>query len=361
MAGLGLCCYIGFYLVGASGGLLFSLVLGLLITVASVTVHGLWVRGSVVVTRGLSSCGSGPSRSTACGILPDEGLNSRLLPWQSDSSPLSPQGNPVLSLLLLFYQKSWSQLAQVLQLFSSFFFQNCFRCSRPLHFHINFRINLSQSTQTWKPTDIFNWDCFESVDPLGRSWHFNYIESSINKHGIFLHLFRSSLVYLKCFIVLNIKVLKIYCYICCCLGFSVIQWVKNPSAMRETQDMLVQFLGWEDPLEKGIATYSSILDWRIPQLKHLKELDITEWLNSQTHRHTHLQLLNCVQLFAVSWTVAHQAPLSMGLPRQECWSAISFCRGPSWLRDRTWVPCIGRWILYHWVTREAPIVKISPI
>ena len=52
--------------------------------------------------------------------------------------------------------------------------------------------------------------------------------------------------------------------------------VKNPSAMRETQDMLVQFLGWEDPLEKGIATYSSILDWRIPQLKHLKELDITE-------------------------------------------------------------------------------------
>ena len=40
--------------------------------------------------------------------------------------------------------------------------------------------------------------------------------------------------------------------------------------------MLVQFLGWEDPLEKGIATYSSILDWRIPQLKHLKELDITE-------------------------------------------------------------------------------------
>ena len=37
--------------------------------------------------------------------------------------------------------------------------------------------------------------------------------------------------------------------------------VKNLPAMRETW---VQFLGQEDPLEKGMATYSSILAWRIP-------------------------------------------------------------------------------------------------
>ena len=37
--------------------------------------------------------------------------------------------------------------------------------------------------------------------------------------------------------------------------------VKNPPAMRETW---VQSLGWEDPLEKGKATHSSILAWRIP-------------------------------------------------------------------------------------------------
>ena len=30
------------------------------------------------------------------------------------------------------------------------------------------------------------------------------------------------------------------------------------------QDTWVQHLGWEDPLEKGMATYSSILAWRIP-------------------------------------------------------------------------------------------------
>ena len=42
----------------------------------------------------------------------------------------------------------------------------------------------------------------------------------------------------------------------------VAQLVKNPPAMRETW---VQSLGWEDPLEKGKATHSSILAWRIPR------------------------------------------------------------------------------------------------
>ena len=39
------------------------------------------------------------------------------------------------------------------------------------------------------------------------------------------------------------------------------QLVKNPPAMRETW---VRSLGWEDPLEDGRATPSSILAWRIP-------------------------------------------------------------------------------------------------
>ena len=39
------------------------------------------------------------------------------------------------------------------------------------------------------------------------------------------------------------------------------QMVKHSPAMQETW---VQSLGWEDPLEKGMATHSSILAWRIP-------------------------------------------------------------------------------------------------
>ena len=46
------------------------------------------------------------------------------------------------------------------------------------------------------------------------------------------------------------------------LGFlCVAQLIKNPPAVQETW---VRSLGWEDPLEKGKATHSSILAWRIP-------------------------------------------------------------------------------------------------
>ena len=41
----------------------------------------------------------------------------------------------------------------------------------------------------------------------------------------------------------------------------VAQLVKNPPTMQKTW---VQSLGWEDPLEEGMATHSSILAWRIP-------------------------------------------------------------------------------------------------
>ena len=53
--------------------------------------------------------------------------------------------------------------------------------------------------------------------------------------------------------------------------------VKNPPAMQETW---VRFLGWEDPLGKGKAPYSSILTWRIPWYSlwgHKSET--TEWLS----------------------------------------------------------------------------------
>ena len=45
-------------------------------------------------------------------------------------------------------------------------------------------------------------------------------------------------------------------------GFPVDKTVKNLHAMRDTQ---VQSLGGEDPLEKEVATHSSILAWKIPR------------------------------------------------------------------------------------------------
>ena len=40
--------------------------------------------------------------------------------------------------------------------------------------------------------------------------------------------------------------------------------IKNLLAMQKTQEAGVPSLGWEDPLEKGMVTHSSILAWRIP-------------------------------------------------------------------------------------------------
>ena len=54
------------------------------------------------------------------------------------------------------------------------------------------------------------------------------------------------------------------------------QLIKNLPAMQETW---VRSLGWEDPLEEGKATHSSILAWRIPGLYNpwcCKESDMTE-------------------------------------------------------------------------------------
>ena len=59
----------------------------------------------------------------------------------------------------------------------------------------------------------------------------------------------------------------------------IAQLVKNLPAMGETWD---QSLGWEDPLEKGKATHSSILAWRIPWTlisMGCKMLEMTEWLS----------------------------------------------------------------------------------
>ena len=64
-------------------------------------------------------------------------------------------------------------------------------------------------------------------------------------------------------------------------------------------------------------------------------------------------MLSCfshVRLFATQWTVACQAPLSMGFSRQEYWSGLP-CPSPSSRpRDQTRVSYIsytGKWVLYH--------------
>ena len=67
----------------------------------------------------------------------------------------------------------------------------------------------------------------------------------------------------------------------------VAQMVKNLPAMGETW---VWSLGWEDPLEEGMETHSSILAWRIPQTEEpdgLQSMGLQrvrhDWVNENTH------------------------------------------------------------------------------
>ena len=48
------------------------------------------------------------------------------------------------------------------------------------------------------------------------------------------------------------------------MGFPGGSAVNNLPEMQEFQEIQVQSLGWEDPLEENMATHSSILAWRIP-------------------------------------------------------------------------------------------------
>ena len=49
--------------------------------------------------------------------------------------------------------------------------------------------------------------------------------------------------------------------------------VKNQPAIQKLQEMQIHSLGQEDPLEKGMATHSSILAWRIPWTEEPGRLD----------------------------------------------------------------------------------------
>ena len=144
------------------------------------------------------------------------------------------------------------------------------------------------------------------------------------------------------------------------------------------QEIRIHFLGQEDPLE-GMATHSSILDWKIPwteqpgrsQSTALQELT---WLSDKTTTILfsnnllslwdffsfkyydyiclwELSLLMCSVMSNFLWT----SGLYVIFSRQEYWSGCHFLFRESFRpRDWTCISCVGRWILYHGAAWEAP-------
>ena len=142
--------------------------------------------------------------------------------------------------------------------------------------------------------------------------------------------------------------------------------VKNLPAM---QEMWVQSLGQEDPLEKGMATHSTILAWRIPWPEEpggLRSMGLQrvrhDWAthtltfvgsfyNGRWFFHHFLFLTSswfmCTQSLSFVWLFDPMHCRLSGSSIHEIlqarileWVAIPFSRGSSWPRDRTQVSCI---------------------
>ena len=78
--------------------------------------------------------------------------------------------------------------------------------------------------------------------------------------------------------------------------------------------------------------------------------------------HTHVCVLRHIQLFATPWTIACQAPLSLGFSRQGYWRGLP-CSPLGDLPNLTSISSvsfIGRQILYHCTTWEALYMYIHP-
>ena len=64
--------------------------------------------------------------------------------------------------------------------------------------------------------------------------------------------------------------------------------------MQGTQEMPVRPLGWEDPLEEGMATNSSILAWKVPWTEEPGGLQSGVTKESDTIEHTPIDILTSV-------------------------------------------------------------------
>ena len=76
-----------------------------------------------------------------------------------------------------------------------------------------------------------------------------------------------------------------------------------------------------EPRSPALQAVSLLSEPQGSPQRNYKGLKITTCL---CFPHLLVQSLSRVRLFVTPWTVARQAPLSMGFPRQECWSGLSF-------------------------------------
>ena len=99
-------------------------------------------------------------------------------------------------------------------------------------------------------------------------------------------------------------------------------------------------------------------DWQLDSRQ--QSLSTLYWTFIHFYCFYFVLLLNLSNSFSTPRTIAHQAPLSMEFSRREYWSGLPFSTpgdlpDPGIETECLCVSCIGRWILYHYVTWEVLI------
>ena len=110
------------------------------------------------------------------------------------------------------------------------------------------------------------------------------------------------------------------------------------------QEIWVQSLGQEGPLEEEMATHSSVFAWRIPWTEEPGGLQSMGSQESDSLSH--------IRLFVTPWSVACQTPLSMGFSRQVYWGGLR-CPLPGDLPN-PWIE--PELCLLHWQKVSLPLV-----
>ena len=117
-----------------------------------------------------------------------------------------------------------------------------------------------------------------------------------------------------------------------------------------TEEKCITYKSWlifySRNLTRTIAWKTASQHWAIILMRKGRSQDTKEFLLKRNKKPcsgtSKWKSLSCVRLFEIPWTVALQAPLSMGFSRQGYWSrgCPSFSRGSSWPRDWTQVSCV---------------------
>ena len=132
-----------------------------------------------------------------------------------------------------------------------------------------------------------------------------------------------------------------------------ISLLPTPSHWSSTLYWTGQGWGWDKRGKGGRRTW-------VVSLKQHNHIRQCQW----RVRVSVFSCLSYIWFFETLWTVAHQAPLSMGFSRQEYWSGLP-CPPPGESSPpREWthvsfISCIGRWVLYTRATWEAPFTTQS--